>query len=330
MGQDRHRDGLLVGLLVLAGLACVGHAGASPDGVLSSIKGEVRLSRGGGPAEPVVAATPLQQGDRIEVGAAAGAVIYYPNRPPLKLQPGQTFTVAAAQSGDRKSALARAWAALIRGLAAGFGGERISRPAATRGSLGGFTPPNPIAPRCTKIMTRRPTFRWDPVPGANKYVVTVGFYQTQNRIWSQEAKSTSIVYPAEAPPFEYGRRYFWEVAADTGTARVPSDTVWFAVLPEEEVRAVQECVKELRSQAQSPDEMGLAIACVYSECGLDDAAATELERLYSANPEDPTVQLLLYELYRRMERPDLAQKVWRGAYQVTDEQRDVWRKIAEP
>jgi hypothetical protein len=311
----------------LFALGCHTAARAAPDAVVTNIRGQVHIVRAGGERVQATAATPVEAGDEVRTGPNGSATLYYPQRAPVALEGGKSVTVGAdAEPVHRQGAFARAWSALLSALKQGFGGQHVSRPAATRGGADGFAPPHAVAPRCSRIVESRPTFRWTPAEGAARYTVKVGFYDDLQDIWRSECPRAPLTYPESAPAFEAERKYFWEVTAHVGAARIRSDPVWFSVLDEGQRQQLQSTLNELQ---QSGLDMGgdLSVACVYLDYEVLDQAAAIMERASSRNPDDPTSHVLLADVYERMDLSIQAEKARRRAEAVSEAQRAVWREV---
>jgi hypothetical protein len=127
-----------------------------------------------------------------------------------------------------------------------------------------------VAPAGTVVLTDRPWLKWQTVPGATRYVVSI-FDTDFNKVASSPALTTGEWQPSAALP--RGRSYSWQVTATVkGEAirfpRPPAPEAVFRVL-EAEKAAELEKVK----QARAGDHLLLGI--LYSKEGLLDEAETE-------------------------------------------------------
>jgi anti-sigma factor RsiW len=160
--------------------------------------------------------------------------------------------------------------------------------------LGDVRPGVPIeltSPVGTAVIADRPTFRWQPLPGARQYEVSV-YDDGYTRI----AISPSIVVTEWTPArgFESGRVYSWQVKAFRGGEEVlspkpPAPEAKFRVLDRKQAGDLMRAQQE---QAGSH----LVLGILFAASGALDDAERELSALAAANPQSAIPERLLREL----------------------------------
>lgn len=150
-----------------------------------------------------------------------------------------------------------------------------------------------IGPAKITVASNRPTFRWTPMKGAERYVVFVRINGSDEQIESGPVVSTQWT---PDKPLASGRVYSWVVEAlkDGNRYYVPSDespSVLFKVLETRKVR-------ELEQARNASRNSHLVMSLLYAREGLIAEARRELKALKSKNPESSQVQALLDSLQR--------------------------------
>lgn len=274
-----------------------------PVAVVANVEGLVTVRRKGKPpAEPVRAATPLYGGDAVWTGEEGTATIYFPNRHPQVLKPKSRFIVPGKSSPGEpeKASLWRTlWQALVGCLKRCLGSPRPDRPAAVRGGNEEEGVPTALAPRETRLLEPPRRFVWSPVPGATQYEIVVGFYETDEKIWRIKTPQTEVAYPPEAPPFQPGQKYYWQVTAWPGEEL---DSSWFQVLTAEEAEPIRAARAAVGPKTGVRPDRSLDLTWVSLELaqGLLQEAIGRLQVALKENPEDPLRWQLLSQAYRQI------------------------------
>ncbi len=152
--------------------------------------------------------------------------------------------------------------------------RRSRNPGLVGGILGGTDPSVPylISPRRTLILARQPTFRWNAVPGASHY--TISLSTSAGVIWQQKVSETEIVYPGE-PPLEPGTLYSLKIKADTGASSQDENVsgLEFILLTDTDLKDVQTDVEQLTNLELSDKAEALALANFYADYILTSDSA---------------------------------------------------------
>ena len=163
-------------------------------------------------------------------------------------------------------------------------------------ALMGASPASTFAlsgPLATGVVSDRPTLRWTPLPGADRYVVSVTDEALRPVVQSPPLEATSWT-PEE--PLPRGRTYLWQVSARRGaetlTAPVPP-------APLVRIRVVDEATaRVLDEMARTHPESHLLLGLLYTQAGVRDAAERHLAAVRPADPGFDTARRTLERLRR--------------------------------
>jgi len=298
-----------------------------PAAVLTDVAGQVSVLRAG-TSTVVSTACPLRTGDCVTTGAPGSARILFPDRPPVVLGPGSRHAVGQAGQPAATEAqagvLGRIWQAITGRLRSAFVGEREARPGAARGDDPAL--PHPAYPRNTVIIEIDPEFAWTPVEGADGYEVTIGFYDTYERISRIVSQPTRAQYPEDAEALAPGRKYFWCVQ-EAGGRYGMSEVVWFAVLdgPQwQEYRAADEALGELY-ETDTP-AWHQAAGHLAADFGLHALAIEHLQTALAAD-DTPAVRRALADALGAVDLPTQAKALAADLPELTGEERRLWQEV---
>jgi hypothetical protein len=130
------------------------------------------------------------------------------------------------------------------------------------------------SPMGTTVLSDRPAFRWQPVEGAKKYVVSV--FDADFREVAESPALTSAVWQPEQS-LARGRIYYWQVTATVGgsTLRAPMPPA-----PEARFQVVRDGeAVEIESARRDHPGNHLLLAVLMANAGALDDAAVELDAL---------------------------------------------------
>jgi hypothetical protein len=116
-----------------------------------------------------------------------------------------------------------------------------------------------------------------------------------------------LPYPASAPALEPGVRYTWQLEA----AGQPAQQAEFEILPAAEVARVRESLDMLVPASlpgYPPSSIALMRAGYELRDGLYADARRELLAALASDPDEPTLHLLLGQVYDTIGLKDLAQR----------------------
>jgi hypothetical protein len=148
--------------------------------------------------------------------------------------------------------------------------------------LGGASEPKTFdltAPIGTAVITDRPTFRWQALRGASRYVVSV-FDDSFRRVIESPGIGATEWQPST--PLPRGRVYIWQVTATAGGEAVrapvpPAPEARFQVVAPEVAASIAEVGKEHPGNH-------LLLAALLARNGAMDEAAKELDELAASDP----------------------------------------------
>ncbi|NJN92818.1 MAG: protein kinase [Anaerolineales bacterium] len=279
---------LLVGLVVFWPSRTTPDAATAPLATIIDVKPEVNVKRANSDRLlPADFGLYLYSGDVVNTYAGAAATLICGNGLLFELPEQSNLTVACQESSDARL-LGRLEAVLNTAPPneISLTTEGQSRAPAARWSR----LPLLLDPRQTVITTTRPTFRWQPVADAGGYRLSLSLPGGQS--WSRETNTTSLTYPADAPPLAPGSANIVtlvplndETAADKSLLRV-LDKAGQAELAEAETT--------IRVLPLDEAGQGYLLAQLYRQRELRSAAIAQLEALTGrqAVPSTGLVQLL--------------------------------------
>lgn len=148
-----------------------------------------------------------------------------------------------------------------------------------------------LSPKRTVIVSDRPAFQWQRLPGASSYKVVVGDLKG-HAVASSELLSSDQTTWTPLTPLKRGEIYSWAVEATIGSKKIyapgTSETeIKFKVLSESSVRELEQ-LKKARSH--------LALGVFYAREGMVAEAEHEFQILVRDNPRVPVLKKLLKQI----------------------------------
>jgi len=295
----------LAGALVLA-LPPLASA-ADPVGVLTEIRaerGRVEVKRAGEtdwkPAQPLLA---LRPGDQIRAtGEARASLVFTGGRGAKAVSAANSpFTVqppTAAGTSDKVRALVGG----VTDFLVGKQKDLAYLPLSVRA----VRPPRvaQLEPRETKLLPGAVTFEWS---GSDTLRYKIRVLGPQGIFWEQaNLPRKPVVYPASAPALEPAVRYFWQLE----TEGQPVQQAEFQILPAVEAKRVRESLDILVAASlpgYPPSSVALMRAGYVLRDGLYADARRELLTALAGDPDEPTLHLLLGQVYDTIGLGELAQ-----------------------
>lgn len=157
--------------------------------------------------------------------------------------------------------------------------------------------PRIVSPRATRLLPGGLTFEWS---GSRRLRYRVRLFGPQGLRWEQTGLPREpLAYPDGAPALSPGTRYAWEVEA-TGH---PIERAQFELLPDADaarVRSSLALLEPARLSGYPRNTQVLMRAGLYYQEGLDDNARRELVAGIQTDPSEPTLYLLLGQVYDRV------------------------------
>jgi hypothetical protein len=293
----------LTAALVLAWVALA--LAADPVGVLTEIRGQVEVKRAGETqwtaAQPLLA---LRPGDQLRAaGDARAALVFTGGRGAQAVSAGNSpFTVqppATAAASDKVKGLVGS----VTDFLSGKQKDLAYLPLSVRS----VRPPKvvQIQPRATKLLGTPVVFEWS---GSDTLRYKVRLLGPQGQIWEQEnLPRKPLTYPSSAPALEPGIPYTWQLEP-TGQ---PMQQTEFQILAPADAARARESL-DLLSPASLPGYSASSVAMMRAgfemRDGLYTDARRELMTALASDPDEPTLHLLLGQVYDSVGLGELAQR----------------------
>ena len=162
-----------------------------------------------------------------------------------------------------------------------------------------------LAPRDTKILPGAVAFEWN---GSDTLRYRVRVLSAQGLLWEQaDLPRRPVAYPASAPALQPGVRYLWQLE----TGGQPVQQTEFEILAPGDAARVRESLGILvpASLPGYPDSSVAIMRAGYLlRDGLHAEARRELLAAQAKDPDEPTLHLLLGQVYETTGLTDLAQR----------------------
>ncbi|MBD1902070.1 tetratricopeptide repeat protein [Trichocoleus sp. DQ-A3] len=182
--------------------------------------------------------------------------------------------------------------------------------------------PYVISPRRSLLLSDKPKLRWNAVPGASRY--TVSLVKGEKMIWETTASATEVVYPGE-PPLEPGSDYLLVIKADNGRSSQEEELParGFRLLPAAEAQVVKTAIAQLNNQQVTDKVKALQSAYLYIGSDLKSEAIETLEALIAGGTQEATIYRRLGDLYWRGGVTLLAESNYLEAVKKATDAKDV-------
>lgn len=131
----------------------------------------------------------------------------------------------------------------------------------------------------------RPRFRWEPIPDARLFHLTVRS-ESGAKVWEQETAETGITYPDTAPSLSEGT-YQWEVRAEKDGKILAQQAASFEIKPD----------AELSGESANDEAADLTLATRLESAGYFAEAADHFRKIRAAHPDDNRLTRHLAWLY---------------------------------
>jgi hypothetical protein len=153
-----------------------------------------------------------------------------------------------------------------------------------------------ISPRRTKLLNNKPMLRWNPVPGAKSYRVSV---EGEGVNWTTQVSNTQVVYAGE--PLKPGGYYLLIVESNTGASSLDEPVkprgLHFSLLDEDRAQRVRIAAKQIAQQKWPDQTKALMLTNLYIKNGLISEAIERLEALAAGGLETAPIYRTLGDLY---------------------------------
>ncbi len=156
-------------------------------------------------------------------------------------------------------------------------------------------PPLLLSPRDGKLVGP-PVFEWG---GSDRLRYTVRLLGPQGPVWEQaNLPRAPLAYPSNAPPLTPGVTYQWELEA----REYPVQRGSFTLLSPEQIGTIRDTLRTLDPAAlpgYPKNTVSLMRAAFLFEQALFSDARRELVAAIALDPDEPTLHLLLGQVYER-------------------------------
>ncbi|MEQ8970743.1 MAG: tetratricopeptide repeat protein [Coleofasciculus sp. C1-SOL-03] len=154
-----------------------------------------------------------------------------------------------------------------------------------------------ITPRRTAILTDKPLLRWNGIPEAHHYTVTL---EGDGIEWTTQVRDTQITYPGE-PPLQPGGDYMLIIEADTGESSLDEPPLPgglnFSRLDEQQAQQIQTQANRITQQPWNQTAKALALATLYSKHSLHTKAIATLDSLIADGVESAAIYRKIGDRY---------------------------------
>lgn len=157
-----------------------------------------------------------------------------------------------------------------------------------------------ITPWRTFVLSKRPTIRWNEVPGANDYLVSL--MDGSETYWQQEVSGTEIVYPGN-PPLKQGVSYSLAIKSNndfSSESDLDRPEFKFKLLDPISAQKIEFRIEEIRKLELEPEVEALVLTTLYIEYGLNAKAIETLEKLIVDGNQNFVVYRTLAEIYQHI------------------------------
>lgn len=179
-----------------------------------------------------------------------------------------------------------------------------------------------ISPRATVLLSERPTLRWNTVPTATQYIISIS---AEDLVWETETNQTELVYPMDQPPLKPGIVYSLSVEANNGKRSqdegVPG--LGFSLIDKGQAQQVIASSEKLAGLALSKESWAYAQAQIYTSHGLIAEAIEVLETQVEAGSQAAAIFRMLGDLYQKIGLNSLAEAPYVKAIELAQTSGDV-------
>lgn len=294
----------VMGILLLQELAWA----TDPVAVLTEIRvdeGEVRVKL----ADEAEWSTPqpllsLRPGDQVRVAGDGRAVLVFTGgRGAQIVSPANSPLTIQAPTGETGAERLRVLVARVTQFLLGQQKELTYKPLTFRGMR--VQPPFILSPRKTRVLPGPVIFEW---AGSDRLRYSIRVFGPAGLLWEEtNLERQPLGYPAAAPPLRAGVRYAWELKAKAHSVQ---RTQFELLAPSEaaRIRAALAVLQPAELLDYPRNTVVLMRAGLLFQEGLYHGARRELLAGIAANPNEPTLHVLLGQVYEQTGLEDLAAK----------------------
>jgi hypothetical protein len=275
-------------------------AADEPIAVITELKpnrGQVQIKLPGKQAwEDAAPLQSLYRGSQIRASEDALAVILFMDgaRPIAVEEKDSPYELRAPLGREEGGTAAR-----LKGIASYLLGKK-NPPTYVPLAVRGAKPPTPLSPRNTTLLSTTPTFHWMGTPGAQVSLFVNG---PEGLVWKvDELKGVQLSYPSPAPLLKAGVEYHWGLE----TREFPPQWAKFKTLDADAAGAMHERLRSVQEAGLPKTTQAVLQASLLLNHELFHEAREVLAEAVSADPDEPSLHLLLGEVYEKTGLPALA------------------------
>jgi hypothetical protein len=313
--KRRHGVGLLVSICL--GVLLTPWPASGQGGEAAGVITEIKIGRGRVEVKPAGTevwrqAGPLQAlraGDAVRATENASVVILLSGeRGSVKVEAARSpLVVPAPQAGETKLQKARA---LLQSSLSFLSASTKELPQAVLSTRGGPKPPVILTPRNGPVLPDSLIFEWH---GSRFSRYTIRIVSPQGVVLERKGLTGArFDYSPDLPPLTPGVRYTFQVLS----VGHPPQEAWFELLDLNRAQAIQRDLAGLEHALRpivSPNSLAALRVGVLAREGLIHDARLSLTSALTRDPDEPTLHLLLGNLYLKAGLPDLAAESYQEA-----------------
>lgn len=265
----------------------------SPTAVLTSCKGPVTISRGGGSPAAATFGAALSEGDEVKTGAEAEAEIMFASGNWVQVGANSSMKIkgqAGAKAKEQNFEVVQNFLKLkstegTSSISALRSGEKSNELVA-------------VSPCQTKVRESNPTFAWNTEDPSLELSVVV--YNESGVQWQSEVSGvTSVAYPADAPALVPGVSYSWTLETSDPMVSPPLRTsaAFFEVIAPGDMTSLTKDLAAIDAKKPSATSYHLMRASLYFDRGLVADAIAETQAAVATDPNNASLHAILARLY---------------------------------
>jgi hypothetical protein len=256
--------------------------------------------------------TQLYAGDIVRTSTTGSASLLLANNELIALGPGSSMTVSEGLTSSQNkpktiSGIGSGNLVDLSGLTMRSTGEgEFVALAGLRGVSPDF-PIEQLSPRNTALRSLTPAFSWRSSVQVQTFKIRL--YNSEGPLWTKETNQTTIEYPKDEKPLNYGEKYFWKVEGLGLVDSYRSATIGFTLLSKENVARIKNEERSLKSSF-SDDSTATSYhflaGTLYHRRGLLEESISEFETVAQRYPDAPAAHEVLGRLYNDVGLKDKA------------------------
>ena len=310
---------LLLAALIAALSLSPTRAAADPVAVIASVKGKVDVVPAGArDAQHAMFGRSLQNGDRVVVGPASSASLFFGDGNMVELGEKSSLTVGAKDAGAAKGRATGVggdvYASVTKFVTSGSRATGLVASSEMRGGPDSSTP-IVLSPRRATVLNNAPVFRWRAIQDATRYRLTLS--SATGELWNREVDADRLTpeagvltmpYPTDVAALAPDTEYLWKLEALTDLATLRDESSVFRTAAKGARETVDANLSHLAASAGGVDTPAARfLAGSYlSGLGLYHDAADQFTALARLTPESPAPHEALGNVYSKVGLMDLA------------------------